>query len=117
MCLTQDQDADDRDVHSGAAAGDDDGDERSRPVPWVRAGGGVVLRVRAVENPVYLRVRAVSNLVRGCCVVGGGGGLKEGTLGAGKERVLRIAFEGIGRSWLGVEGPSDHGREGGRQWC
>ena len=59
--------------------------------------GGLVLRVRVVENPVFLRMKAVTNVVRKEEKV------KQGTLGAGKERVLQIAFEGIGRSWLGCD--------------
>jgi hypothetical protein len=66
---------------------------------------GLVLRVRAVENPVYLRIKAVCNVVRKeGIVLDAEGQVKEGTLGAGKERVLQVAFEGIGRSWLGCQG-------------
>lgn len=63
--------------------------------------GGMILRVRAVANPVFLRMKAVTNVVRKEGNVAGK--VKEGTLGAGKERVLQIAFEGIGRSWLGCD--------------
>lgn len=80
----------------------DDDVRYDRPHPSYSLGatmrGGMILRVRAVENPVFLRMKAVTNVVRK-----DGSVVKEGTLGAGKERVLQIAFEGIGRSWLGCD--------------
>ncbi|GLB43505.1 hypothetical protein LshimejAT787_1400170 [Lyophyllum shimeji] len=77
-------------------------------VPAIHAGanGAVVLRVRAVENPVYLRVKAAENVSAARGGVGsgkvreGGGG---GGMGSAGEKVLQIAYEGIGRSWLRVE--------------
>jgi len=77
--------------------------DRAQPShsPGATMRGGMVLRVRAVENPVFLRMKAVTNVVRKEGNVTEK--VKEGTLGAGKERVLQIAFEGIGRSWLGCD--------------
>ncbi|KAF8079098.1 hypothetical protein FPV67DRAFT_1663750 [Lyophyllum atratum] len=76
--------------------------------------GAVVLRVRAVENPLYLRVKALGNVVS----EGGGEGKgrareREGAMGSGREKVLQIAYEGIGRSWLGVGSVETRGAEGG----
>ncbi|KAF5385214.1 hypothetical protein D9615_001115 [Tricholomella constricta] len=75
--------------------------------------GQVVLRVRAVENPLYLRVLAAGNVAAsrywsGSLGMGVGMGIEgvvmhEGMLGSGREKVLQIACEGIGRSSLGVE--------------
>ncbi|RDB28657.1 hypothetical protein Hypma_016028 [Hypsizygus marmoreus] len=104
-----------------------------------------ILRVRAVENPLHLRVKALQNVMgrRGVEwppsygyneVVGGSWGMgmginvgmgmgrgrgrardaregrdretrwkeKEGMLGGGREKVVRVAWEGRGRSLLGV---------------
>ncbi|KAG6874396.1 hypothetical protein C0995_015132 [Termitomyces sp. Mi166 len=112
-----------------------------RAVHGVVPPGNVVLRVRNVENPVCLRVRAMENVVKGLELRGGvgvgyaygvgrgrvgygmggyGAGMgmgvaayrfggmgrpvaMEGTLACGREKLLRIAYEGIGSSRLRFE--------------
>lgn len=83
------------------------------PAPWAPhisngadAGVGtgasetVTWRMRTVENPAYLRLKALQNVLwdEG---VKWQGQAREGSLGAGRERMLKVTFEGIGRSWLG----------------
>ncbi|KAF9469750.1 hypothetical protein BDZ94DRAFT_1243171 [Collybia nuda] len=80
------------------------------PAPWVsdrQSGRGdhgstVTWRVRTVENPAFLRLKALHNIMwdRG---TNWQGRAREGSLGAGKEKILKIAFEGVGRSWLGID--------------
>lgn len=62
---------------------------------------GVVIRERAVGNPVYLRLKALHNIVwtRGVLWEGRA---RETSLGGGRERVLGVACEGVGRSALPV---------------
>ncbi|KAG6854149.1 hypothetical protein C0991_010060 [Blastosporella zonata] len=82
---------------------------------------GLLLRVRNVESGVWMRVRAVENRVREVgandvlYVSGNGKGafgfgkwlrkpiLREGALGYGKEKMMQVAFEGIGGSALRYE--------------
>ncbi|KAG6851389.1 hypothetical protein H0H93_005787 [Arthromyces matolae] len=89
-----------------------------RAVHGVTPPGSVVLRVRNVENPVYLRVMALENEVRAGSIASGqytrmwyGAGtgmgmvmtrpsVREGGLACGREKLLRIAYEGIGKSGL-----------------
>ncbi|KAG6911319.1 hypothetical protein DXG01_000990 [Tephrocybe rancida] len=122
-------------------------------------GAQVVLRLRNVESPVWLRVRALENSARGlptgvvgigagyggyvfgvgsgkggkmgvwgaAGVFGGGGGgmgrptPREGALGCGREKMLRVAYEGIGGSrlrfeWTGeVEQPVVYSYSRGRE--
>jgi hypothetical protein len=58
-------------------------------------------RVRTVENPMYLRLKGLHKIMwdRGTTWQGR---VREGNLGAGKEKILKVAFEGVGRSWLGA---------------
>ncbi|KAG6899064.1 hypothetical protein C0993_001260 [Termitomyces sp. T159_Od127] len=119
-----------------------------RAVHGVAPPGNVVLRVRNVENPVHLRVKAMENVTKGlpvgagygfgyawgCRYTGLGNGARfgsgrtgyaygmgtgvgfggyqlggerpvpvEGTLACGREKVLRVAYEGIGSSRLRYE--------------
>lgn len=62
---------------------------------------GVVIRERAVGNPVHLRLKALHNIVwtRGVLWEGRA---RETALGGGRERVLGVACEGVGRSALPV---------------
>lgn len=62
----------------------------------------VTWRVRTVENPVFLRLKALHNIMwdRG---TNWQGRAREGSLGAGKEKMLKVVFEGIGRSCLGAD--------------
>ena len=55
-------------------------------------------RMRPVGNPVFLRLRALQNVVGGAP---GGGGAN--ALGCGRERVVGVAWEGRRRSGLGCE--------------
>ncbi|KAG5652928.1 hypothetical protein H0H81_003071 [Sphagnurus paluster] len=61
----------------------------------------VQFRIRTVENPLFLRARAMEN-----AFVRAGGWERPlsagGAMGGGREKVLRIACEGIGRSGLAV---------------
>lgn len=82
-----------------------------RPVrdPWApdlrRPGraNSMTWRVRAVENPVYLRLQALQNLMwdRGWNYQGRA---IEGHLGAGTEKVFKIVVEGVGKSFLSEDG-------------
>lgn len=125
-----------------------------RAVHGVAPPGNVVLRVRNVENPVHLRVKAVENVTKGlptgtgfgfgyawgCRYTGLGSGARlgsgrtgygygmvglggyqadggrpvpvEGTLACGREKVLRVAYEGIGRSRLRNEVREGEAQEG-----
>ncbi|TFK41991.1 hypothetical protein BDQ12DRAFT_677490 [Crucibulum laeve] len=59
----------------------------------------VTWRVRIVGNPVYLRLKALQNVVcrRGTTWDGRG---RDSMLGGGRERVMGVAFEGVGRTRL-----------------
>ncbi|OCH88768.1 hypothetical protein OBBRIDRAFT_836348 [Obba rivulosa] len=59
-------------------------------------------RVRPVANPVLLRLQALQNVCAGAEVPWEGRG-REGRMGAGGEMVVRVAWEGLGRSGLGWE--------------
>ena len=61
----------------------------------------MVIRERAVGNPMYLRLKALHNIVwtRGVLWEGRA---RETSLGGGRERVLGVACEGVGRSALPV---------------
>lgn len=61
--------------------------------------GTVTWRTRTVENPMYLRLKALQNVLweeR----VDWQGRAREGSMGAGREKVVRVTFEGVGRSLL-----------------
>lgn len=74
----------------------------SAPASVFRNGStGVVIRERAVENPVYLRLKALRNIVWTHGVLWEGRA-RETALGGGRERVLGVACEGVGRSALPV---------------
>ncbi|KAF9532108.1 hypothetical protein CPB83DRAFT_848360 [Crepidotus variabilis] len=60
----------------------------------------ITWRIRFVANPAYLRLKALQNIVwsaggqwEGCA--------RETALGGGRERVVGVAYEGVGRSALG----------------
>ena len=63
--------------------------------------GSVLWRMRPVANPVQLRLKALQNVLGE--QVGWEGRGREGGLGAGRERLCRVAFEGLGRSALSVK--------------
>ena len=62
--------------------------------------GTVTWRMRTVENPMYFRLKALQNVLweEG---VNWQGRAREGSMGAGREKVMRVTFEGVGRSLLG----------------
>lgn len=63
------------------------------PVTW---------RIRSVGNPAYLRLKALHNVIcKGGMVWEGRG--RETALGGGRERVVGVAYDGIGRSSLSWE--------------
>lgn len=86
--------------------------------PWTpdlrRAGRAknMTWRVRAVENPVYLRLQALQNIMweRGWNYQGRA---IEGHLGAGTEKIYKIVVEGVGKSFLGED---DGQQTGGDYW-
>ncbi|OBZ78581.1 hypothetical protein A0H81_01259 [Grifola frondosa] len=59
-------------------------------------------RLRPVGNPVLLRLQALQNICAGRAVPWEGRP-REGRMCAGKEKMLGVAWEGIGRSGLGWE--------------
>ena len=61
--------------------------------------GQLSWRIRCVENPAYLRLKALQNVVwkRGLQWEGSG---RETAMGGGKERVIGVAYEYVGRSNL-----------------
>ncbi|PPQ79857.1 hypothetical protein CVT25_002912 [Psilocybe cyanescens] len=72
----------------------------SDPAPSAtHAPGQVSWRIRSVGNPVHLRLKALHNIMwkRG---VQWEGVARETALGGGRERVVGVAYEGIGRSLL-----------------
>ncbi|KDR85562.1 hypothetical protein GALMADRAFT_369987 [Galerina marginata CBS 339.88] len=71
----------------------------SDPTPAERAPGQVSWRIRSVGNPVHLRLKALHNIVwrRG---VQWEGVARETALGGGRERVVGVAYEGVGGSSL-----------------
>lgn len=64
--------------------------------------GPLTWRIRSVENPVYLRLKALHNVVRKCGIVWQGRG-RDTALGGGRERVVGVAYDGVGRSSLSCE--------------
>ena len=64
--------------------------------------GPLTWRIRSVENPVYLRLKALHNVIwKGGMVWEGRG--RDTALGGGRERVVGIAYDGVGRSSLSCE--------------
>ena len=64
--------------------------------------GPLTWRIRSVENPVYLRLKALHHVVwKGGMVWQGRG--RDTALGGGRERVVGVAYDGVGRSSLGCE--------------
>jgi len=59
-------------------------------------------RLRPVANPVLLRLQALQNICAGRALTWEGRA-REGRMSAGKEKLVGIAWEGIGRSSLGWE--------------
>lgn len=59
-------------------------------------------RIRPVANPCTLRLRALANRL-GRCGVEWEGRAPDGSLGCGRERVMGVAFEGLGGSRLAFE--------------
>ncbi|KAI0931425.1 hypothetical protein AcV5_005083 [Taiwanofungus camphoratus] len=59
-------------------------------------------RLRPVANPVLLRLQALQNVCAGRALVWEGRA-REGRMCAGKEKMVGVAWEGIGRSTLGWE--------------
>ncbi|KAF8913221.1 hypothetical protein CPB84DRAFT_1742574 [Gymnopilus junonius] len=70
----------------------------SDPAPTAQP-GQVNWRIRSVGNPVHLRLKALRNIVwrRGVLWEGVA---RETALGGGRERVVGVAYEGVGRSSL-----------------
>ncbi|CAA7268065.1 unnamed protein product [Cyclocybe aegerita] len=73
----------------------------SEPEPCLLSAGvgQITWRIRSVGNPAYLRLKALHNVVwrRGVKWEGCG---RETALGGGRERVVGVAYEGVGRSLL-----------------
>ncbi|KAF9011118.1 hypothetical protein BDQ17DRAFT_1537887 [Cyathus striatus] len=65
------------------------------------AGEQITWRVRSIANPMYLRLKAAQNCICGRGEPADGVG-KDFGLGSGKERMVGVAFEGVGKSWLGA---------------
>ena len=62
----------------------------------------VTWRIRSVGNPAYLRLKALHNVIcKGGMVWEGKG--RETALGGGRERVVGVAYDGVGRSSLSWE--------------
>ncbi|KAH9949359.1 hypothetical protein B0H21DRAFT_838733 [Amylocystis lapponica] len=59
-------------------------------------------RLRPIANPVLLRLQALQNVCAGRALVWEGRA-RDGLMCAGKEKMLGVAWEGIGRSGLGWE--------------
>ena len=60
-----------------------------------------VCRMRPIANPILLRLQALHNICQAHAIAWQRA--REGTLAAGKEKMVGIAWEGIGRSSLGWE--------------
>jgi len=56
-------------------------------------------RIRSVGNPAFLRLKALHNIVLRRGVMWEGSG-RDTALGGGRERVVGVAYEGVGRSLL-----------------
>ena len=64
--------------------------------------GPLTWRIRSVENPVYLRLKALHNVIWKSGMVWQGRG-RDTALGGGRERVVGVAYDGVGRSSLSCE--------------
>ena len=61
--------------------------------------GPLTWRIRSVGNPVYLRLKALHNVIwKGGMVWEGRG--RDTALGGGRERIVGVAYDGVGRSSL-----------------
>jgi len=64
--------------------------------------GPLTWRIRSVGNPVYLRLKALHNVIwKGGMVWEGRG--RDTALGGGRERIVGVAYDGVGRSSLSWE--------------
>ena len=64
--------------------------------------GPLTWRIRSVENPVYLRLKALHHVIWKSGMVWQGRG-RDTALGGGRERVVGVAYDGVGRSSLSCE--------------
>ena len=71
----------------------------SNPFPPAVASGQVTWRLRSVGNPVHMRLKALHNMVKRYGMHWEGAA-RETALGGGRERVVGVAYEGVGRSML-----------------
>lgn len=71
----------------------------SSPLPLAMASGQLSWRLRSVGNPVHMRLKALHNMVKRCGMEWEGAA-RETALGGGRERVVGVAYEGVGRSLL-----------------
>ncbi|KAH9920196.1 uncharacterized protein BXZ73DRAFT_52220 [Epithele typhae] len=72
-------------------------------------------RMRPVANPVLLRLQALHNTCQQSAIAWQRG--REGSLAAGKEKMVGVAWEGIGRSSLGWEVSSAPRTSRTPRWC
>jgi len=71
----------------------------SSPLPLAMASGQLSWRLRSVGNPVHMRLKALHNMVKRYGMEWEGAA-RETALGGGRERVVGVAYEGVGRSLL-----------------
>ncbi|KAF8808047.1 hypothetical protein BYT27DRAFT_7211658 [Phlegmacium glaucopus] len=64
--------------------------------------GPVIWRIRSVSNPVYLRLKALHNVIWRSGMMWEGRG-RDTALGGGRERIVGVAYDGVGRSSLSRE--------------
>lgn len=64
--------------------------------------GPLTWRIRSVENPVYLRLKALHHVILKGGMAWQGRG-RDTALGGGRERVVGVAYDGVGRSSLSCE--------------
>jgi len=67
--------------------------------------GQLSWRIRCVGNPAYLRLKAVQNIVWRKGIEWEGCG-RDTAMGGGRERVIGVAYEGVGRSNLSYSSPT-----------
>ena len=71
----------------------------SNPFPLAIASGQATWRLRSVGNPVHMRLKALHNMVKRYGMKWEGAA-RETALGGGRERVVGVAYEGVGKSML-----------------
>lgn len=71
----------------------------SSPAPLAMSPGQVNWRLRSVGNPVHMRLKALHNMVKRYGMEWEGAA-RDTALGGGRERVVGVAYEGVGRSML-----------------